>query len=107
MPADVQSMYAESQSKAALRTIAAKWKGIGQEKSQLRKRRTCVQINPEDDSSIVEALQRITLVMMSCCEHVVMAEMTVLINILFKPECLFRSKSSSYLSADDGKFLQR
>ena len=107
IPADVQSMHAESHSKASLRSFANTWRKKGHEKSQLRKRRTCVQINPEDDSSIVEALQRITLVMTSCCEHVVQAEMTVLINILFKPECLFRAKTATYLSAEDGKFLQR
>ena len=107
IPPDIQSMQADSHTKASVISYATKWKAKGGERAKLKKRRTCVQIIPEDDSSIVEALQRVTSVMTACCERVVAAEVTVMVNILYRPECLFTRQSAAYLQAEDGKFLQR
>lgn len=107
VPFDIETMQADSQTMSTVISAATKWKAKGGERAKLKKRRTCVQIIPEDDSSIVEALQRVTSVMSSCCEKVVAAEITILVNILYRPECLFTRQSVTFLQAEDGKFLQR
>ena len=107
LPSNIEARLNHTQQIASAKNMGNLWRVKSTFQSQLKKRRTCVQITTEDDSSIVEALQRLTAVMECSTERIVTSETTVLVNILFRPECLFPRKSVLFITVEDGKFLQR